>query len=264
MLGKVLKPSFRVKMAATLFLLAVLVPASAQAADAELTRRLALSTQAFEELMASSDVSIPKDLLAKSEAVVVFPRTLNLAWGIGGQYGKGVLLRHDKKSGRFGAPAFYTLSGLTFGPQIGGQSIDIVLVVMNEKGLKSLLESKSTLGADAGIAVGPAGRNATASTDLGLAAEIYSYSRAKGLYIGLSLKGAVVNQDRSANALYYGREVSATEILLERKVAPRSEDAALRRALDRRASAFPLLWVSAASALVLVAGAAFFMRHGRR
>ena len=175
----------------------------ASALDAKLEERIQMSATAFRELMESADSSVPTNLLKKCEAIVIFPRTLNVAWGIGGQYGKGVAMSRNRKTGEWSSPAFYTLGGLTLGPQIGGQAIDIVLVVMNEKGLNSLLESQCTLGGDAGIAVGPAGRNATMSTDLGVKAEIYSYSRAKGLFIGLSLKGALVKPDASAYQEYY-------------------------------------------------------------
>ncbi len=203
------------------------------AAEPKLTERLEMSTTAFKELMATTDQSIPQDLLKDCEAVAIFPRTLNVAWGIGGQYGKGVLLRHDKKNHRWSAPAFYSLGGLTLGPQIGGQAIDIFLVVMNEKGLNSLLASKCTLGGDAGVALGPVGRNATASTDLKLKAEIYTYSRAKGLYIGLSLKGAIVSPDKTANLEYYGGSTTAREILLENQGKITKESGQLIRQLKR-------------------------------
>ncbi|MCG3175701.1 MAG: hypothetical protein MOGMAGMI_00634 [Candidatus Omnitrophica bacterium] len=229
---------------------------SAAAIDEALVERLDLSTRAFRELMASPDTEVPSALLRQAEAVVIFPRTINAAWGIGGQYGKGVALRRDPKSGKWSSPAFYTLGGITIGPQIGGQAIDIVLVVVNAKGLDSLLKSKSTLGADAGVAVGPAGRNVAATTDLRLKSEIYSYSRAKGLYIGLSLKGAVVAPDNSANADYYGSEKSAADILLK-TVGPHSKhDAALLRELRRHTSTgswLPLTVTALAVALVAVA-----------
>lgn len=231
------------------------------AADSKLTERLELSSQAFKNLMASSDSSVPESLLKKAEAIVIFPRTINVAWGIGGQYGNGVAFKQDKNSGRWSAPAFYTIGGLTFGPQIGGQAIDIVLVIVNEKGLESLLKSKSTLGADAGIAVGPAGRNATATTDLRLQSEIYSYSRAKGLYIGLSLKGAVVAPDSASNEIYYGRKITAKEIFQNLKGPHSSADAPLVRQLERY-SRFSLPYIAGIVLVaVLLAGcAAFFLK----
>lgn len=200
-----------------LTLVLVLIAAPCFAIDQKLVDRLDLCTAAFHDLMNSSDSGVPRDFLRKSEAIVIFPRTLNLAWGIGGEFGKGVLLKHDKSTGRWSKPVFYALGGVTLGPQIGGQAVDIVLVVMNPKGLESLLKSQSTLGGDAGIALGPVGRNATASTDLRAGAEIYSYSRAKGLYLGLSLKGAIVKPDKDANAQYYGPGLTARDILLDNK-----------------------------------------------
>ena len=140
----------RISVAAALAALCLLsTPSSASDGEVE---RVGLAAAAFHELMQSPDQGVPADLLRKCEAVAIFPRTLNLAWGLGGEYGKGVVLRHDRRSGGWSAPAFYTIGGVTLGPQIGGQSIDICLVVTDEKGLKSLLESKCTLGGDAGVA----------------------------------------------------------------------------------------------------------------
>ncbi len=195
----------------------IFLAAAVNAGSDALTDRLDLSTNAFRELMQASDASIPRDLLQKCEAIVIFPRTINVAWGLGGQYGKGVALKRDRSTGRWSQPAFYMIGGLTLGPQIGGETVDIVLVVLNERGLTSLLNSKCTLGGDAGIAIGPVGRKATASTDLLLTAEILSYSRAKGLYVGMSVKGAVVMPDNEANRLYYKSDLSARQILLERQ-----------------------------------------------
>lgn len=234
--------------------------ASVWALDAKLDERIHLSATAFHELMESADSSVPTNLLKKCEAIVIFPRTLNIAWGLGGEYGKGVAMSRNRKTGEWSSPAFYTLGGLTLGPQIGGQAVDIVLVVMNEKGLTSLLESQCTLGGDAGIAVGPAGRNATMSTDLGIKAEIYSYSRAKGLFIGLSLKGALVKPDASANQEYYGRPVTAREILIEKSVPRPSYEKPLRKELNHFVPATGLPWGWVAAVVVLCAAAVFFRR----
>ncbi len=245
--------------------LALLVALPCYAVSARLLERLELSQNAFKELMESRDQSVPQDLLNKCEAIVIFPRTLNIAWGLGGQYGKGVLLRHDREKHDWGNPAFYTIGGITLGPQIGGQAVDIVLVIMNQRGLNSILQSKSTLGGDAGIALGPVGRNATASTDLGLQAEIYSYSRAKGLYIGLSLKGAMVAPDKVANMEYYGIEHTPRDIILLNKGKVRDDMKPLldevRRHTPGWKPASPAIWVWAgAGALVLLAAIFFFVR----
>ena len=252
--------------ALALFSILIFLAVPSFAIDEKLIERLELSGTAFRELMQANDQSIPYDLLKNCEAVVIFPRTLNIAWGIGGQYGKGVALRHDKKNKDWSAPAFYTIGGLTIGPQIGGQAIDIVLIVMNEKGLDSLLKSKCTLGGDAGIALGPVGRNATASTDLGLKAEIYSYSRARGLYIGLSLKGAMVKPDKSAIIEYYGADYTARDILIDGKGSPKKYAQPVLNALRKYTPGCRpcslLSWLGMA-ALVTVAAlfvAAFFLR----
>lgn len=251
-----------VRVAALAVTLGFWCGAPGHAADAALVERLRLSEQAFRELMESPDTQVPAALLDSAEALAIFPRTLNAAWGIGGQYGKGVALRRDPKSRKWSAPAFYTLGGITFGPQIGGQAIDIVLVVVNEKGLESLLKTKSTLGADAGVSAGPAGRNVAATTDLGLKSEIYSYSRAKGLYIGLSLKGAVVAPDKSANQAYYGRPIEAADILLK-TVGPHSrDDAGLIRQVRRHTESAPYLLY--AGIALAVAGAYAYARLRRR
>lgn len=236
---------------------------SARAADAELLTRLEDSRVAFERLMASSDSSIPEDMLRDCEAVLIFPKTLNLAWGIGGQYGKGVAFRYDRAERRWSPPMFYLIGGLSLGPQIGGQAVDIVLVVTKPEGLESLLKSRCSLGADAGVAVGPAGRNATASTDLGLRAEMYSYARAKGLFIGLSLKGAFLTPDKDANTRYYGRPVTGREVLLQGKGPRKAADAPLRKMLSRYTDKGPdPRWIAAAGLALLAAAAAVFA--GRR
>lgn len=244
--------------------IAVIQPAASFANEAEkLSERLDLSANAFRELMESPDSSVPDSLLEKAEAIVIFPRTLNLAWGLGGQYGRGVALRRDKLTGQWSAPAFYSIGGITLGPQIGGQAIDTVLVVMNAKGLNSLLRSKCTLGGDAGIAVGPAGRNATASTDIRLQAEIYSYSRAKGLYVGLSLKGAIVSPDKAANEEFYGSGVTAADIL-NGKAAHRAPAAKLMSEVRRYAPerfSFSKIFPWMAGVLVIIGVALFLYKR---
>jgi len=246
-----------------LIVLAFLFCATAAfALSQDLVNRLDYASAAFKELMDTPDQGVPQDLLKNCEAIAIFPRTLNIAWGLGGQYGKGVLLRHDKKRHDWSAPAFYNIGGLTIGPQIGGQAIDIVLVVMNEKGLNSLLESKCTLGGDAGIALGPVGRNATASTDLKLKAEIYSYSKAKGLYIGLSLKGAVVTADKGAIAELYGNDTAARDILLGRKGGIKPEAAKLLAEFRRHTPGYvPLKWMAFVWSVALVIGIFFIGRN---
>ncbi len=163
---------------------------------------------------------IPHDLLDKAECVIVLPSVKKAAFGIGGSYGRGVMVcrsgAHFK--GRWGAPALYALEGLSIGFQLGGQATDFVLLVMNPKGAESLLSSKVKLGADASAAAGPKGRTAEGSTDIVMKAEILSYSRNKGLFAGVSLQGSTLRSDGSANEKLYGRKLSAKEIIREGKV----------------------------------------------
>jgi lipid-binding SYLF domain-containing protein len=174
---------------------------------------------------------IPKDLLNKALCVVVYPSVKKAAFIVGGSYGRGVITCRTGKEfngGRWSAPAMFALEGGSFGFQIGAQATDFVLLVMNESGANSVMSSKVKLGADASAAAGPVGRNATAETDVVLKAEILSYSRAKGLFAGISLEGSTLRSDDGGNKSVYGREISAKEIVREGKVRP---PAAARRLL---------------------------------
>jgi lipid-binding SYLF domain-containing protein len=163
---------------------------------------------------------IPRDLLNKAECVIILPSVKKGAFGIGGSYGRGVMVcrsgAHYK--GRWGAPALYALEGVSFGFQLGGQATDFVLLVMNAKGAESLLYSKVKLGADASAAAGPKGRTAEGATDIVMSAEILSYSRNKGLFAGVSLEGSTLRSDGSANENLYGKKLSAKEVIREGKV----------------------------------------------
>jgi lipid-binding SYLF domain-containing protein len=163
---------------------------------------------------------IPYDLLNKAECVIILPSTLKGAFGIGGSYGRGVMVCRSGEhyKGRWGAPALYALEGVSIGFQLGGQATDFVLLVMNQKGAQSLLHSKVKLGADASAAAGPKGRTAESATDIVMNAEILSYSRNKGLFAGVSLEGSTLRSDGSANEKLYGKKLSAKEIIREGKV----------------------------------------------
>jgi lipid-binding SYLF domain-containing protein len=163
---------------------------------------------------------IPQDLLDKAECVVVLPSVKKAAFGVGGSYGRGVMVcrRGEHYTGTWGAPALYALEGLSIGFQLGGQATDFVLLVMNPKGARSLLSSKVKLGADASAAAGPKGRTAEGATDIVMSAEILSYSRNKGLFAGVSLEGSTLRSDGSANEKLYGRKLNAKEIIREGKV----------------------------------------------
>lgn len=163
---------------------------------------------------------IPQDLLDKAECLVVLPSVKKGAFGIGGSYGRGVMVCRggEHYKGRWGAPALYALEGISIGFQLGGQATDFVLLVMNPKGATSLLSSKVKLGADASAAAGPKGRTAEGATDIVMNAEILSYSRNKGLFAGVSLEGSTLRSDGSANEKLYGRKLTAKEIIRGGKV----------------------------------------------
>jgi len=163
---------------------------------------------------------IPQDLLDKAECLIILPSVKKGAIGIGGSYGRGVMIcrsgQHYK--GKWGAPALYALEGISIGFQLGGQATDFVLLVMNPKGAESLLHSKVKLGADASAAAGPKGRTAEGATDIVMNAEILSYSRNKGLFAGISLEGSTLRSDGSANEKLYGKKLSAEDIIRKGKV----------------------------------------------
>ena len=173
----------------------------------------------LKEILSIPD-DIPHDLLDKAECVIILPSVKKGAFGIGGSYGRGVMVcrsgAHYK--GRWGAPALYALEGVSIGFQLGGQATDFVLMVMNPKGAESLLSSKVKLGADASAAAGPKGRTAEGATDIVMNAEILSYSRNKGLFAGVSLEGSTLRSDGSANEKLYGKKLSAKEIIRGGKV----------------------------------------------
>ena len=159
--------------------------------------------------------SIPKELLDRAECVIVFPSVKKVAIGIGGSYGRGAISCRggERFDGRWSAPALFALEGGSVGLQLGAQATDYVLLVMNERGAESVLGSKVKLGADASAAAGPKGRTAGAATDIVMRAEILTYSRARGLFAGVSLEGSTLRSDGDANAQVYGKPLGAREIV---------------------------------------------------
>ena len=159
--------------------------------------------------------NIPHDLLEKAECVIVFPSVKKLAFGVGAEYGRGAMVCRtgEKFGGPWGAPAMYALEGGSFGFQIGGEATDLILLVMNDRGMESILSSKVKLGADASVAGGPKGRDASADTDAWMRAEILSYSRSQGLFAGVSLAGTTLRPDDDASEQVYGRPIKAKEIV---------------------------------------------------
>jgi len=197
-------------------LLALTLPALAQKRE---QKRLESAGEVLTEILNVPD-NIPQRLLDKAECVVVVPSVYKVAIGIGGSFGRGAMTCRggENFTGGWGAPAMYALEGANIGIQLGGQATDFVFLIMNKKGAEALVKSKTKLGADASAAAGPKGRSATAATDALMTAEILSYSRAKGLFAGISLEGSSLRPDGSANHNLYGRKISAREIVFEHKV----------------------------------------------
>jgi lipid-binding SYLF domain-containing protein len=163
---------------------------------------------------------IPQDFLDKARCVIVFPSVVKAAFIVGGSYGRGVMVCRSGKdfSGAWGAPVMMALEGGSFGLQIGGQATDFVILVMNGRGAESVLHSKVKLGADASIAAGPKGRDAQAATDVTFRAEMLSYSRARGVFAGVSLEGSTLRPDNDANRHLYGHDVNPEKVITERSV----------------------------------------------
>ena len=178
-------------------------------------KRLENSGVVMQEIMNIPD-NIPQDVLEKAECVIVFPSVLKGAFVVGASYGRGAMVCRTGKDfrGPWGAPAMYALEGGSVGFQIGGQATDLVLLVMNDRGASSILNSKVKLGGDASVAAGPVGRDASANTDAYMRAEILSYSRTRGLFAGVSLEGSTLRPDDDASADVYGRKITAREIVL--------------------------------------------------
>ena len=188
----------------------------AAASDREEQDRAKKAATAFQEIMAAPDQTVPQELLDRAECVAVFPSVKKGGFVVGGQYGKG-LISCRRGAGAWGSPAFFTIGGGSFGLQIGGQAVDLVLLIMNRSGVDGLLQDRFEIGAGAAASAGPVGRNAHASTDVLLKAQILSYSRSRGLFGGLELKGAVITQDNEANRDVYGKEISARDIIVDGK-----------------------------------------------
>ena len=189
------------------------------AADNE-QKRLENSGVVMEEVMNTPE-NIPQQVLEKAECVIVFPSVLKAAFVIGGSYGRGAMVCRTGPGfkGPWGAPSMYALEGGSVGFQIGGQATDLILLVMNDRGASSILSSKVKLGADASVAAGPKGRDASADTDAYLRAEILSYSRSRGVFAGVSLEGSTLRPDNDANEAIYHRKITASEIVLGKNVA---------------------------------------------
>lgn len=215
---------------AALFFVATL-PARADVADSKLAKKLEDARTVYHELFQEPDRAAPEALVQNCRCVAVIPGVIKGAFGWGARFGQGVVsCRND--AGAWSPPAFLRLTGGSFGLQIGAEKSDVVLFFMTERGAKSLLESKFTLGGQLSVAAGPVGRTGAASTDLKLDAEIYSYAKSKGLFAGISLEGARLAPDDKAIAEYYGKAVAVQSLLFDHE-APRvpAEAEAFRKEL---------------------------------
>ena len=211
------------------------VPAAtlAQRSDeSDEARRLREASVVFGEIMTAEDDGIPRALLGNAEGIAVFPGTVRAGFLVGGMRGRGILSARTESG--WSAPAFLTMTGGSIGFQIGVQAADIVLVIKNRRGLENLVSNQFKLGADAGVAAGPLGREAEASTDLQLRAQILSYSRARGLFAGVTVNGSTVRQDRDANERFYGDRLETQQIVFGTSVVEHPEPVALwLETLDR-------------------------------
>lgn len=196
----------------TVGLIGLLIAALSIAAERQ-DARLMTATQVVDELARIPEQNIPSWLLERSYAVAVVPDVIKVGLGIGGRRGKGVLVVR-KDNGQWSNPIFVNLTGGSFGFQVGVQSTDVVLVFTSQKSIEGIVGGKVTLGADASVAAGPVGRASSAATDIGLTAQVYSYSRASGLFAGVALDGSAITIDHRSNEQFYGRSgVLASEII---------------------------------------------------
>jgi lipid-binding SYLF domain-containing protein len=200
-----------------IFLIALaftLAPLRAQKAEDEV-KRINDATTVLEEIMSAADKSVPRSVMEKAEGIAVFPSLLKGGLGVGGQRGRGILSVRDKKAGGWSSPAFLTITGGSIGAQIGVQAIDLVLIINNQRGLEQLVKNQFKVGADASVAAGPVGRDASASTDIQMRAQILSYSRTRGLFAGVTLNGTTIRQDRDANERFYGTAYRTGQIVFD-------------------------------------------------
>jgi lipid-binding SYLF domain-containing protein len=216
----------------SVLILFVALPVYSQEREQE---RLKDSATALKEILDIPD-NVPQDLLDRAECMIIFPSVKKVAIGIGGSYGCGALVCRSGKdfTGAWSAPAMFALEGGSFGLQLGGQATDYLLLVMNHKGAESIMTSKVKLGADASAAAGPKGRTAAAATDIVMRAEILSYSRARGLFAGISLEGSTLRSDGDANKNLYGRELTARQITRDGAVKTTAAGQALVSLLNKK------------------------------
>ena len=205
-------------IAISLFSTVLLQPGiSAAISFQELDSRILDSDLVLKSALEMPDRGIPKDLLQRCRGLAIFPAVVKVGLVLSVSYGSGIILRRDEKTGQWSSPAFFNIRGGSVGVQAGAQATDLVLLVMNEEGVEGLLEDKYTLGADISVAAGPVGRQASAETSVRLDSGILSYSRSKGLFAGLALKGAALEPDNEANEIYHGKGITVQDVFYEGK-----------------------------------------------
>jgi lipid-binding SYLF domain-containing protein len=227
-----MKRMMRHVTAAAIAAAAVVVGAGIHAQEDEV-QRINDAIAVLTEIMDAGDQAIPSSILEKAEGVAVFPSLLKGGLIVGGQYGRGILSARDPKTGEWSAPAFLSITGGSLGAQIGGQAVDLVLIVQNRRGLEQLVRNQFKIGADASVAAGPVGRDASASTDIQMRAQILSYSRTRGLFAGVSINGTTIRQDRDANDRFYGLGFRTGQIVFEGKAGSPDPVSAWRAVLDK-------------------------------
>lgn len=218
----------------SLIAMALLLSAPAFAQKDE-NKRISNSGTVMTEILNIPD-DIPRDILDKAECVIILPSVMKIAFGVGGSYGRGVMTCRSGKdfSGRWSAPSMMAVEGGSFGLQLGGEATDFVLLVMNRRGADSILTSQVKLGGDVAAAAGPKGRDAAASTDVTMRAEILSYSRSRGLFAGISLEGSTLRPDNDGNERLYGKSITAKEVVINSKIRPPASAKSLLATLNRR------------------------------
>ncbi len=193
-------------------LLSASTPMVAQVPESDEQERVRHAVEVLAELTGAPDKAVPRSVLERAEAIAIFPGVKKAGFVVGGQYGRGGISVRDAK-GNWSPPAFLRLAGGSFGAQIGAQETDLVLIIMNRRGVENLLKNEFKIGGDASAAAGPVGREASASTDIQMRAEILSYSRSRGLFAGATINGASIAEDRDANARFYGKPLSSQDIV---------------------------------------------------
>jgi lipid-binding SYLF domain-containing protein len=230
-----LKETDMIRRTVALVMFALLLPFGTAVAAEKETAKIDLSVTVLEQLMTIPEKAIPPELLGNAYGIAIIPEVIKVGLVLGGRYGTGVVLVKDE-AGQWSNPVFITLTGGSIGWQIGAESTDVVLIFKNKRSVEGLMQGKFTLGVDAGVAAGPVGRRVEGATDAQLKAEIYSYSRSRGIFAGISLEGSALQIDNDANAAFYGRQgIGAGELLAGRDVpAPKAAER-LQLTLDKYA-----------------------------